>query len=126
MKVLVCGHHLYRDGKLIEEVLKRVQSHSEDKLHILPGIGKCGSLAKRVAHRAGYTLLEPPKVDKNASTHEQHKVLLEANKDIKLILVFHDDYWRSSTRSQDLVRQATAMKLDIVLVDHRHGTDILN
>ena len=126
MKVLVSGHHLYRDGRLIEEVFKRVQSHSQDKLRILPGIGKRGSLAKRVAHRVGYTLLEPPKVDKNTSTHEQHKVLLDANKDINLILIFHDDYWRSSKRSQDLVQQAKAMKLDIVLVDHPHGTDILN
>lgn len=60
MKLIVGGHHLWRDAALIADILEKCQNSTEDKLRIVPASGRCGTLARQVAKQVGYTIIEPP------------------------------------------------------------------
>ncbi len=93
MKLIVGGHHLWRDAALIADILEKCQNSTDGTLRIVPAPGRCGTLARRVANRAGYTIIEPPTLVKGASLTAYNDALVKSHTDAELMLVFHDSFF---------------------------------
>lgn len=134
MKLIVVGHHLWRDAALIADILEKCQRSTDETLRIVPAPDKCGSLARRVANRVGYTIVEPPAVVKGTSLDAYNSALVKAHSDAALMIVFQDSffYWKSGSKlprdtcTRNLTDKGVAAEMDIILVTHRHGTVELN
>ena len=130
MKLIVGGHHLWRDAALIADILEKCQASTDETLCIVPAPGRCGTLARRVANRVGYTVIEPPRFAKGTSLADYNAALVEANRDADLMLVFHDSFFcrgkPKRTRTRSLTDEGVALDMDIILVTQQHGTVELN
>ena len=133
MKLIVGGHHLWRDAALIREVLDKCQMSTDETLRIVPASGRCGTLARRVANKEGYHVIDPPKLPKGASVDALNKALVDAHDDAALMLVFHDRFFHrglkgtiNSKLTRNLTDKAIAADMGIILVTHQHGTVELN
>lgn len=136
MKLIVGGDHLWRDAALIADILEKCQRSTDETLRIVPAPGNCGSLARRVANRVGYTIVEPPQVVKYAklplaALEAYYVALVKAHSDAAMLIVFHDRLMRGSkvtkgTRTRNLTDKAVAAEMDIILVTHQHGCVELN
>lgn len=130
MKLIVGGHHLWRDAALIADILEKCQNSTDETSRIVPAPGRCGTLARRVANRAGYTIIEPPTLVKGASLTAYNDALVKSHTDAELMLVFHDSFFYrgkpKKTRTRTLTDAGVALDMDIILVTHQHGTVELN
>ena len=133
MKLIVGGHHLWRDAALIKDVLEKCQMSTDEKLSIVPASGRFGTLAKRVANNEGYRVIDPPTLSTGASVDALNKALVDAHKDAAMMLVFHDRFFRrgltgtiNSKLTRNLTDKALAANMGIILVTHQYGTVELN
>ena len=135
MKLIVGGHHLWRDAALIADILEKCQNSTEEKLRIVPALGHCGTLTRQVANRVGYTIIEPPMLAKGASLDTYNAALVKAHTDAAFMIVFHDDFFtgegrnrrpRKNLRTRNLTDKAVAVDMGIILVSHQFGTMELN
>ena len=137
MKLIVGGHDLWRDAALIRDVLQKCQNSTDAQLQIVPAAGRCGAMAKRVASREGYAIIDPPALPTGASTDALNKALVEAHNDADMMLVFHDNFFRGKANSKlkytpkltatsNLTDKGVATNMGIILVTHQHGTIELN
>ena len=130
MKLIVGGHHQWRDAALIADILEKCQNSTDERLRIVPATGRCGTLTRRVANRAGYTIIDPPALPKGASVDALNKALVEAHHDADMMLVFHDSFFHrgkaKNTRTRNLTDKGVVLDMDIILVTHQHGTMELN
>lgn len=132
MKLIVGGDHLWRDAALIADILDKCQKSTDETLRIVPAPGRAGSLARRVANRVGYTVVEPPQVVKGRgpALEVYLDALVKAHQDADLMLVFHDSFFYRGkpkrTRTRRLAEAGIAQDMGIILVTHQHGTVELN
>ncbi len=131
MKLIVGGHHQWSDAALIADILEKCQNSTDETLRIVPASGRCGSLARQVANRVGYTIIEPPRVVKGGSLDAYNEALVKAHDDAALMIVFHDQLLRGGkvtkgSRTRNLTDRAVAAEMDIILVTHQHGCVELN